>query len=491
MKLFFSQLFSSLKFKIFLIAVVAAVVPAIVFSVCFNNIYKNECIETDSAMLLSRAEVLGRDIATSGNLNSKDNTEIEVRATELSQILYGRVILCDSSLTVIKDTHHIDEGRIYLWENVVKAAKGESSSYYDKNINMLTVTVPIKIKETVNGVDKESLLGVLVISKNMDYMTSSLNYIISLEVIFGILVALLAIIIGVVLGKKYSEPLVEATRQFKKGTAGSEITKLKVSGNSEIDELAEEFNAYINKMKAIDESRQEFVSNVSHELKTPLTSMKVLADSLIGMGEAPVELYQEFMTDIAAEIERENVVINDLLTLVRMDKSNATLSISTVNINELTETILKRLRPIAEKQSVELVLESYRPITAEVDEVKLSLAISNLIENGIKYNNEGGYVHVSLNADHQYFYIKVEDSGMGIPKESLEFIFERFYRVDKSHSREIGGTGLGLAITHMSIIMHHGEIKVDSELGEGTTFDVRIPLTHIVEKEAENEEENN
>ena len=108
--------------------------------------------------------------------------------------------------------------------------------------------------------------------------------------------------------------------------------------------------------------------------------------------------------------------------------------------------------------------------------------ISNLVENAIKYNRiDGkGWVHVSLNADHQYFFVKVEDSGMGIPEESLEHIYERFYRVDKSHSREIGGTGLGLAITRNSIIMHRGAIKVHSVLEEGTTFDVRIPLNYIV-----------
>ena len=229
--------------------------------------------------------------------------------------------------------------------------------------------------------------------------------------------------------------------------------------------------------------RQAFTANVSHELKTPLTSMKVLADSINSMGgEAPIELYQEFMGDITNEIERETKIINDLLSLVKMDKSAADLNIAQININELVEQILKRLQPIADKQNVALVLESFRPVSAEVDEVKLTLAITNLIENGIKYNrNDGeGWVHVSLNADHQFFYLKVEDSGMGIPEEDLEHIYERFYRVDKSHSREIGGTGLGLAITRSSILMHRGAIKVHSVLGEGTTFDVRIPLNYIV-----------
>ena len=157
------------------------------------------------------------------------------------------------------------------------------------------------------------------------------------------------------------------------------------------------------------------MANVSHELKTPMTSIKVLADSLAGQEDVPVELYKEFMQDIAVEIDRENKIITDLLSLVKMDKKASELNIEKVNINELMENILKRLKPIADKKKVELVLESYRPIVAEIDEVKLSLALSNLVENGIKYNVEDGWVHVTLNADHKYFYVSVEDSGIGIP----------------------------------------------------------------------------
>jgi signal transduction histidine kinase len=235
----------------------------------------------------------------------------------------------------------------------------------------------------------------------------------------------------------------------------------------------------MERMKNLDDSRQEFVSNVSHELKTPLTSMKVLADSLVGQENVPIELYEEFMTDIAQEIERENNIINDLLSLVKMDKANGVLNISIVNINELLELTLKRLRPVAEKQDVEVILESFRPVTAEIDEVKMTLVFTNLVENAIKYNNTGGWVHVTLNADYQFFYVKVEDNGIGIPEESLPHVFERFYRADKSHSREIGGTGLGLAITRNAVLMHRGAIKVDSRLGEGTTFTVRVPLNYI------------
>ena len=127
-------------------------------------------------------------------------------------------------------------------------------------------------------------------------------------------------------------------------------------------------------MKKLESSRQEFVSNVSHELKTPITSIKVLADSLIMQEDAPVELYREFLVDITDEIESENKIINDLLSLVKLDKTASDMNITSVNINDLLEQILKRLRPIAKKRNIEVIYESFRPVIAEVDEVKLSLS---------------------------------------------------------------------------------------------------------------------
>ena len=209
--------------------------------------------------------------------------------------------------------------------------------------------------------------------------------------------------------------------------------------------------------------------------------MKVLADSLVIQDNVPAELYREFMEDIVSEIDRENRIITDLLDLVKMDKKVQGLNVTAIDINELTELILKRLRPIARKKDIEVVFESMRPVVAEVDEVKMTLIMSNLVENAIKYNKEHGWVKVFLDADHQYFTFQVSDSGIGIPESQLAHIYERFYRVDKSHSREIGGTGLGLAIAKGAVLLHRGSITVTSKEGEGTTFTVKIPLNYIAQ----------
>ena len=243
--------------------------------------------------------------------------------------------------------------------------------------------------------------------------------------------------------------------------------------------MSTSINRIINRYKELENSRQEFVSNVSHELKTPITSMKILADSLLMQENVPVEIYEEFMNDIVHEIDRENQIITDLLTLVKMDKTQADLNIAPTNINELLSVLLKRISPIAETRNITIRLETLRQVVAEVDEVKLSLACNNIIENAVKYNNDGGKVDVSLNADHKFFYIRVKDTGVGIPEDCQEQIFERFYRVDKARSRETGGTGLGLAISRNVILMHKGSIRVHSKEGEGSTFLIRIPLNYL------------
>ena len=280
--------------------------------------------------------------------------------------------------------------------------------------------------------------------------------------------------------RRLTKPLQKISGAIAQVIEGGTEAQVTMNVYYEIEQISDAFNLMLQQINKLEKSRQEFVSNVSHELKTPMTSIKVLADSLLMQENVPEELYREFLTDINAEIERENKIITDLLSLVKLDRTDGEMHIAQVSINELLDIILHRLTPIAKQQEIELIYESFRNVIAEVDEVKLSLAISNLIENAIKYNVEGGWVKVSLNADHKYFYIRVADSGIGIPQEEQEHVFDRFYRVDKTRSRETGGSGLGLAIVKNIILMHKGTIKLFSREEEGSMFTVRIPLSFIV-----------
>ena len=463
----------SLKFRLFLLMALIGILPNVALRAGVLASYEHRAVSNRSIDVLGQAKMLGNQVVTYDYIKDTSVEMINAQLDMLSNIYDGRILIINSNFQIVKDTYGLDTGKTIISEEVVKSFQGEEITKYDSRNRYIELAVPLK------KADSETSQGVMLVSVSTDSIMLNFDYLKDNALIIEL--ANLVVILGVALfwSSRLVRPLGKLTKYLEEVQTEDE-EKLMISDYTETEAISTAFNEMRGRMRVIDDSRQEFVSNVSHELKTPHTSMKVLADSLISQGDAPVELYREFMGDIAEEIERENKIINDLLSLVKMDKASGSLNVSVVNINELLEMLMKRLRPIAEKKNIELVLESFRPVSAEVDEVKLSLALSNLVENAIKYNKPEGWVHVSLNADHKYFFVRVEDSGIGIPEESLEHIYERFYRADKSHSREIGGTGLGLAITRNAVLMHRGAIKAHSKEGEGTTFTVRIPLIYIV-----------
>lgn len=465
--------FKSLRFRIMVLLVIIGILPCLIIEKVIVNSYENRAVEWKKMNVKNQCDILGNQLMKEGYLEYQQSEVINGELSILSTVYNGRILIINRSGRIIKDTYDIDEGKYMLSEEVIQCFEGVDTSYYDESNDYIEQTVSLK-----DGKSKQ-IDGVMLVSISTGEIRDSIETLEHRGNLLMLAISILVLVLGYLLSKSLEKPFTRVSKAIEELTDGYLDEEISVPDYSETQMLSSVFNKMLKRMKVLDDSRQEFVANVSHELKTPMTSIKVLADSLVGQEDVPVELYKEFMQDIAVEIDRENKIITDLLALVKMDKKASDLNIEKVNINELMESILKRLKPIADKKKVELVLETYRPIVAEVDEVKLSLALSNLVENGIKYNVEDGWVHVTLNADHKYFYVTVADSGVGIPKDSIDKIFERFYRVDKSHSREIGGTGLGLAITRNAIAMHRGAVKVKSEEQKGTTFSVRIPLNYI------------
>ena len=462
-----------MRFRFILFAMLAGLLPCLAALFGIVKFYESRAVELRTAEIQNQCTILCNQLNNYGYLSDTSSEVINTSLTQLTNIYNGRVMVIDKDLRVIKDTYSLDEGKTDVSENVVRCMKGERTNFYDRTNHYIEVTSPIVER------GGEKVLGVMLASVSTDNIETTKQVLYTHGgVIVGIAMILLAML-SVFLADRMVRPIHKITGAIENVTEGYSDDVLHVDTFTETRQLSEAFNKMLGRLKILDESREEFVSNVSHELKTPMTSMKVLADSLLEQDNVPVEMYQEFMQDIAKEIDRENQIITDLLSLVKMDRSGQTMNIQTMNINDLLEQILKRLKPIAEKKNVEMVMETFRPVNAEIDETKFTLAVSNLVENAIKYNHENGWVHVSLNADHKYFYVKVEDSGIGIPEQDQAHIFERFYRVDKSHSREIGGTGLGLAIARNAVLVHRGSIKVYSNEGEGTTFTVRIPLIYV------------
>ena len=452
----------------------AWIIPALFLFFGILKSYEARAVSLRTAEIQNHCTILCNHLNTYGYLENPDSDVLNSELTQLMNIYNGRIMIVDDNLRIIKDTYQLDEGKRMTAEGVIRCFRGESTSNYDEENRYIEVTVPVIQPEG------KKIEGAVLVSVSTDSIEDMVDMLRVRGGAFLGTFTILVIVFALLCASWSVRPFSKLTKSVSEITEGYGEIKFQESTYAETRAMSEALNRMLERLKMLDDSREEFVSNVSHELKTPLASMKVLADSLLTQEEVPNELYREFMQDITLEIERENDIITDLLSLVKMDRTAADLNIRQISINELLELILKRLKPIAAEKNVEVVLESFRPVTAEIDEVKLTLAFTNLVENAVKYNHPEGWVHVSLNADHKYFYVKVADSGIGIPEEDQKHIFERFYRVDKSHSREIGGTGLGLAIVRNAVVLHRGSVKVYSKEGEGTTFTVRIPLNYVV-----------
>ncbi len=448
-----------------------------VFTEMLLSAYDEKAYSQRVSELQSYGTMIANKIISGGFLSAASIAEADSEILSLSEIYEGRIIVVDDNLHVIRDTYGLEEGKTLISEETIRCFRGSNSIYRSHSKEYVELTLPVNHPAT------KEIKGVIILSFSLKSISGLYRELRNTAGLLIVTVLILVVIFALAYTVWLAKPFQKLTDSIDHLSDGYVENPVPIRVFTELEAVSISFKRMLERMRKLEESRQEFVSNVSHELKTPMTSIKVLADSLLSQEGAPIELYQEFMVDINDEIERETKIINDLLSLVKLDKKAGDMNITSVNMNELLEQILKRLRPIAGRKNVELIFESFRPVTAEADEVKLTLALSNLIENAIKYNVEDGWVRVSLNADHKFFFVKVADSGIGIPEGEEDLIFERFYRVDKARSRGTGGTGLGLSITKNVILMHRGAIKVYSKENEGTTFTVRIPLMYLSKQE--------
>ncbi|MCR5294789.1 MAG: HAMP domain-containing histidine kinase [Lachnospiraceae bacterium] len=465
--------FKSLRVRITVILFFIGMVPCVIATNVVVRSYENRAISLREISVKNQCDILCDSLVSEQYLGNPYSDVLNSQISLVSTFYSGRVMIVNEDFKVIRDTYDIDSGRTSVSKEVVNAFDtGKGSTQYDGRNRYILMTFPIKSRSG------DSVEGVMIISISTNDIAQNAESLENRGLMVTASVCLAVLLLGYFLAGVLVSPFLKITDAIEDVSDGFTEEAVSVPDYTETELITTAFNRMLARVRRMDASRQEFVSNVSHELKTPLASMKVLADSINGQDNVPIEIYREFMSDITQEIDRENEIITDLLSLVRLDRKAAKMNFELTDIESLLTDNIKRLKPIADRQKILLSLTSDSPVEAEVDTSKISLAFSNLIENGIKYNKPEGLVKVFLTQDKRYFYVTVTDSGMGIPEDQLDHIFERFYRVEKSHSSEIEGTGLGLAITKSVILLHHGAIKVTSKVGEGSTFHVRLPLRH-------------
>ncbi len=469
------KLFNSLRFQIALSILLTGIVAILLLHVIVVNTYQNNLINQRTIDIHQRCTVIANTLGERESIQSALTAETNDVMNWYSEAYGGRFLVVDANYRILLDTYSADVGKNCISDAVFSAFLGKEYQYYNAATGFLEFVLPV----TNLGTDGKQITAALICSSDTGWIRTSLRKVEqAMLFVEGILLVIFTVA-SIYVSYLMTRPVKKVSYELEKVKVGHFDQRLsELRSYNEINEITDAASHIIDSYQRMERSQEEFVSNVSHELRTPMTSIRVLADSLIGQKNIDESVYQEFLSDISVEVDRETHIIDDLLSMSRLGNASESMNISTVKINDFVMDILKTVRPIAEKRNIELVYESFRNVTADIDAVKLSQAFSNLIENGVKYNEDGGYVKVSLDADHEYFYLRVADNGVGIPEDALPHIFNRFYRVDKARSRETGGTGLGLSITKQIILLHHGVIKAESKVNEGTTFTVRIPLKH-------------
>ena len=403
--------------------------------------------------------------------------------------LGGRVLLLDQHGKVQLDSYgEIHGARLEYPEIVSILVKGQNVDYgvheLETGVSLDTSHLLFTRRSTASwvgyctaGVVYDSdVIGVLLLVSPIQEIMQNLYQLQDQMILIFAAVAVTALVCSWVFSRIITRPIAGLNRGIQKMSKGDFSARVKVRGSGEMKQLARAFNSMSEKLETLDQSRNQFVSNASHELKTPLATMKIMIESLIYQPDMDKNLRTEFMTDINNEIDRLSAIVSDLLTLVQMDSQNVKLTRENLSIAQLIQENAHRLQPIANRKGQKIVLQLQDSCDIYADKSKLNQVIYNLMENAVKYTQASGVIRVTLQRQGRNAIFKVSDNGPGIPKENLPHIFDRFYRVDKARSREKGGTGLGLSIVHQLVLLHGGAISVESEEGRGATFIVELPL---------------
>jgi two-component system, OmpR family, sensor kinase len=324
--------------------------------------------------------------------------------------------------------------------------------------------------------DQGETVGVLLYSSSIGDMMADLVKLQRSMAVYFLIAAAAAAVIALILSSVITKPIDLLTRGIQRMGRGDLSVRVPVKGGGELKKLAETFNSMSEKLERLDKSRNQFVSNASHELKTPLSTMKILLENIIYQPDMDLKVRTEFLTDVNMEIDRLNLIISDLLTLVSMDTKAMRLRLETFKLADAVKEVVQRLSVVAEQKHQEIKVSLSDGCEMHADYAKLTQAVYNILDNAIKYTPQGGLIRVRLIRSGRNAVLTIADNGPGIPKEDQAHIFDRFYRVDKARSRNTGGTGLGLSIVHQFVLMHGGNVTVDSVEGNGSTFTIELPM---------------
>ena len=403
------------------------------------------------------------------NLDVINSSTVESIVNQIDNSAVSRIIVTDQTGRAIFDSNKTHAGTYILFPEILRAMDGTGydvfSWQYQDGAMHSRAACPIMYYGNIIGcvyiAEHDPAQGILIQSLQSNVLQITL--------ILEIIVILFSLAFAIAFSRRIRR-IMNSMRIIQEGDYSH---KVNMGGNDELTILGKEFNDLTERLYTSEQKRSRFVSDASHELKTPLASIKLLTDSIL-QNDMDMDTVREFVGDIGNEADRLNRMTAKLLSLTKVDGQTITDN-EIIYMAPTVHRVNRMLAPMAKQADIRIQLDLEQDSPVLILEDDLYQIIFNLMENGIKYNQPGGSLFVTLTRQEDNAILTVQDTGMGIPESSIGHIFERFYRVDKARSRQSGGSGLGLAIVRAIVQRNRGEIAVESTVGEGTSFTVTFP----------------
>ncbi len=459
--------FNSIVTRLSALFIAIIAVLLLLINTYFLTASRNMMFTSKQTSLETQASVISTSLSALDHL-SKENVSQVFDILEVRD--FARVVVVDPSGEELyssrKDNDNISDSQID--EHLQRALAGRDvfySRFYDDAFSS-SISVPVMIGGVTAGAfcmsERDSEQGAVLIglqdrARNLSIIIAALTVIATLIVLRMTMQRINKIMDAIVMVRE-----------------GEYEYRIRVTGNDELTRLSSEFNDLTSRLQETEERRQQFVADASHELKTPLASIRLLSDSILQNDTMPEEMTREFITDIGNEASRLARTTEKLISLTRLD-NNITPDRSRMDVAESVRSTLRLLQPLADERSVNISAELEPSCFVYASDDELRHITLNLIENAIKYNHDGGDIGINLKEADGIVRFTVEDTGVGIPEEDLPHIFDRFYRVDKARSREAGGSGLGLAIVRSTVDELGAHISAERRAEGGMRFTVDFP----------------
>lgn len=421
--------------------------------------------------MVERCLIASADLSELEVLN---NAAVGTAVKQIGSAKATRIIVTDTSAKIIFDTVSNDTfGNYALFPEILNALDSNNvfTWNYRDGVMLSRCATPIYIHGRLTGcvymMEHDPEQGALIASLQRNIMSITL------------VLETAVILFSITFSSRFSQRLKRIRSSMRIIRNGDYSHKVKVGGRDELTLLGREFNELTERLYTSESKRRQFVSDASHELKTPLASIKLLSDSIL-QNDMDMPTVREFVEDIGNEAERLNRLSTKLLSLSKID-SQEELSCEIVNIEPTVDRVIRMLSTIAEENHITITKGIHCDSPILIQEDDLYEIAFNLAENGIKYNTPGGALKISLYREQDDAVLEVSDTGVGIPDDALPHLFERFFRVDKARSRKSGGSGLGLSIVRNLVTRNNGMIDVSSTCGKGSVFTVRFPVFDVEE----------